>query len=78
MRRRLNQFKDRFLSIPSQVSIDFSVPRGHMHFPSQLLPLLEFGVPSQHVLRPPGLLIFYVAIIRVFYVEPRALHLSIL
>ena len=49
-----------------------------MHFPSQLLPLLEFGVPSQHVLRQLEPLIFYVAIIRVFYVEPRALHLSIL
>ena len=78
MHRRLNQFKDRFLSIPSQVSIDFSVPRGHMRFPSQLLPLLEFDVPSQHVLRRPELMIFYVAIIRVFYVEPRVLHLSVL
>ncbi len=77
MHRRLNQSKDQYLSTPSQVFIDFSATLGHMHFLSQLLPLPEFGVPSQRVLRQPRPLTFYVAIIRVFYVESRALHLSI-
>lgn len=77
MHRRLSQSKDRFLSTPSLVFIDFSAPQEHMHFLSQLLPLPEFGVPSQLFLRQPKLLIFYVAIIRVFYAGLQALHLSL-
>lgn len=77
MRRRLSQSKDQYLSTLSPTFIDFSALQEHMHFLSPLLLSPEFGVPFQRVLKQLKLLFFYAAIIQVFYVELRVLHLSL-